>query len=86
MRDRRCLLLTNHALVMAVIAEDPNLRVKEIAERVEVTERAVESLLHDLIDVGFLSRRRVGRRNVYEVHEQCSCAIRWSSTARSATC
>jgi DNA-binding transcriptional ArsR family regulator len=67
--DRRCLLLTNHALVMAVIAEDPKVRVKEIAERVEITERAVESLLRDLTDVGFISRRRVGRRNVYEVHE-----------------
>ena len=68
--DRRCLLLTNHALVMAVIAADPTVRVKEIAERVEVSERAVESLLNDLTDVGFISRRRVGRRNVYEVHEQ----------------
>ena len=44
--------------------------MKEIAERVEVSERAVESLLNDLTDVGFISRRRVGRRNVYEVHEQ----------------
>lgn len=69
MWDRRCLLLTNHALVMAVIAEDPKVRVKEIAERVEITERAVESLLNDLTDVGFISRTRVGRRNVYEVHE-----------------
>ena len=68
--DRRCLLLTNHALVMAVIAADPTVRVKEIAERVEVSERAVESLMNDLTDVGFISRRRVGRRNVYEVHEQ----------------
>ena len=68
--DRRCLLMTNHALVMAVIAADPTVRVKEIAERVEVSERAVESLLNDLTDVGFISRRRVGRRNVYEVHEE----------------
>jgi DNA-binding transcriptional ArsR family regulator len=68
--DRRCLLLSNHALVLAVIAADPRVRVKEIAERVEISERAVESLLNDLTDVGFVSRRRVGRRNVYEVHEQ----------------
>jgi DNA-binding transcriptional ArsR family regulator len=67
--DRRCLLLTNHALVLAVVAAEPKIRVKEIAERVEVSERAVESLLRDLTDVGFVSRRRVGRRNVYEVHE-----------------
>ena len=66
--DRRCLLLTNHALVLAVIAEEPGVRIREIAERVEITERAVESLLTDLISVGFLSRKRVGRRNAYQVH------------------
>lgn len=66
--DRRCLLLTNHALVLAVIADEPGVRIREIAERVEITERAVESLLTDLISVGFLSRTRVGRRNAYQVH------------------
>jgi len=66
--DRRCLLLTNHALVLSVIAEEPTVRIREIAERVEITERAVESLLADLISVGFLSRKRVGRRNAYQVH------------------
>jgi DNA-binding Lrp family transcriptional regulator len=65
--DRRCLLLSNHALVLRVIAADPRVRVREIAERVEISERAVESLISELIDVGFLSRRRSGRRNVYEV-------------------
>jgi hypothetical protein len=66
--DRKCLLLTNHALVLGVIAAEPGVRIREIAERVEITERAVESLLTDLIQVGFLTRRRAGRRNVYEVH------------------
>jgi hypothetical protein len=66
--DRKCLLLTNHALVLGVIAADPGVRIREIADRVEITERAVESLLTDLIRVGFLTRRRAGRRNVYEVH------------------
>jgi hypothetical protein len=66
--DRKCLLFTNHALVLSVIAADPAVRIREIAERVEITERAVEILLRDLIQVGFLTRKRVGRRNVYEVH------------------
>jgi hypothetical protein len=66
--DRRCLLLTNHAMVLAVITSDPGVRIREIAQKVEITERAVESLIGDLIQVGFLSRRRSGRRNVYEVH------------------
>ncbi len=66
--DRKCLLFTNHALVLSVIAADPAVRIREIAERVEITPRAVEILLRDLIQVGFLTRKRVGRRNVYEVH------------------
>jgi len=66
--DRKCLLFTNHALVLGVIAADPAVRIRDIAERVEITERAVEILLRDLIQVGFLTRKRVGRRNVYEVH------------------
>jgi hypothetical protein len=67
--DRKCLLFTNHALVLGVIAADPAVRIRDIAERVEITERAVEILLGDLIQVGFLTRKRVGRRNVYEVHQ-----------------
>jgi hypothetical protein len=67
--DRKCLLFTNHALVLGVIAADPAVRIRDIAERVEITERAVEILLRDLIQVGFLTRKRVGRRNVYEVHQ-----------------
>jgi len=66
--DRKCPLFTNHALVLGVIAADPAVRIRDIAERVEITERAVEILLRDLIQVGFLTRKRVGRRNVYEVH------------------
>jgi hypothetical protein len=67
--DRKCLLFTNHALVLGVIAADPAVRIRDIAQRVEITERAVETLLADLIQVGFLTRKRVGRRNVYEVHQ-----------------
>ena len=70
--DRRCLLLTNHAMVLAVISSDPGVRIREIAQKVEITERAVESLIADLINVGFLSRSRSGRRNVYELHGEAN--------------
>ena len=58
--DRRCILLTNHALIPGVIVAEPGVRIREIAERVEITERAVESLLADLIQVGFLPRAELG--------------------------
>lgn len=66
--ERREMLLTNHALVLVALARDAGLRVRELAEQVGVTERAVETIVGDLERSGYLSRRRSGRRNVYEVH------------------
>jgi DNA-binding transcriptional ArsR family regulator len=66
--ERREMFLTNHALVMAAIAGDPQLRVREIAQLVGVTERAVESIVRDLTNAGYLTRMRRGRRNHYRVH------------------
>ncbi|HEX3607167.1 MAG TPA: MarR family winged helix-turn-helix transcriptional regulator [Candidatus Dormibacteraeota bacterium] len=61
-------LLSNHGLVLVVIARDQNARVRDIAERVGITERAAHRIVADLCTEGFLSRTRVGRRTVYEVH------------------
>jgi DNA-binding IclR family transcriptional regulator len=57
--------LSNHAHVLVALAADPELRVRDLAERVGITERAVAKILADLQDVGVLRRERVGRRNVY---------------------
>jgi len=66
--ERREMFLTNHALVLAAIAGDPQLRVRDIAQLVGVTERAVESIVRDLTNAGYLTRMRRGRRNHYRVH------------------
>jgi len=60
--------LTNHAHVLICIAQDPESRLRDIAERVGITERSTQSLVADLVDDGYLVRTRVGRRNHYEVH------------------
>ncbi|MCZ2108445.1 MAG: winged helix-turn-helix domain-containing protein [Dehalococcoidia bacterium] len=60
--------LTNHAHVLLCIANDPGIRLREVAERVGITERAAQRLVADLVDEGYLTRTRVGRRNQYEVH------------------
>jgi len=49
------------------IFEDPDVRMSDIATRVGVTERAVQAMVRDLVDAGYLTRRRIGRRNHYEV-------------------
>ncbi len=61
-------MLSNHGLVFVVIARDPNARVRDIAERVGITERAAHRIVADLCTEGFLTRTRVGRRTVYEIH------------------
>lgn len=60
--------LTNHAQVLLCIVRDPRVRLRDVATMVGITERAAQSIVADLVGEGYLSRQRVGRRNVYEVH------------------
>jgi DNA-binding Lrp family transcriptional regulator len=59
--------LTNHAHSLICIARDPGLRLRDVAERVGVTERAAQRIVSDLVDAGYLERQRDGRRNSYRV-------------------
>jgi predicted transcriptional regulator len=60
--------LTNHAHVLVVVAADPDARLREIASKVGITERAAQLIVSDLEAGGYLSKERVGRRNHYKVH------------------
>ena len=60
--------LTNHAHVLVAISRDAELRQRDIAEQVGITEGAVQRILHELEADGYLHRERVGRRNRYQVH------------------
>ena len=60
--------LTNHARVLLCIAEDPTVRLREIGDRVGVTERAAYRIVNELAAAGYISRQRSGRRNHYTVH------------------
>jgi hypothetical protein len=57
--------LTNHAHVLYCISRDPEMRLRDIAARVGITERAAQGIVRDLVDTGYATRTRVGRRNVY---------------------
>ena len=61
--------LSNHAHVLLLLADDPELVMRDIAARVGITERAVQRILGELERDGYITRSRVGRRNVYVVHE-----------------
>ncbi len=60
--------LTNHAHVLLAIAAEPDLRLRDVAERVGITERAAQRIVAELEAEDYLDVRRVGRRNVYRVH------------------
>ena len=62
--------VTSHLVVLLCIAEDPDARMSEVAERVGVTERAVQRIVADLVEAGYLERTRVGRRNHYRINEE----------------
>lgn len=59
--------LTNHGAVLLCIAEDRSIRMREIAATVQITERAAQRIVSDLIETGYVERTRTGRRNTYTV-------------------
>lgn len=59
--------LTNHAHVLLCLARDPEVRLRDVARLVGITERAVARILMDLESSGVVEKRRVGRRNYYSV-------------------
>jgi len=67
-RERTWTFLTNHAHVLLCIATDPAARLRDVATAVGITERAAQRIVTELVDDGYLERRRVGRRNAYRIN------------------
>lgn len=59
--------LTNHGLVLLALARRPDLRIREVADVVGLTERAAQGIVNDLVHTGYVERIRKGRRNEYLV-------------------
>jgi hypothetical protein len=62
--------LTRHAQVLLCIADDPGIRVRDIGERLGITERAAHRIVSELVGDGYLARERRGRRNPYTIRPQ----------------
>ena len=60
--------LTNHAQVLVCIARDPGIRLRDIGERVGITERAAHRIVVELAHAGYITRERTGRRNHYTIN------------------
>lgn len=62
--------VTNHGKTLLLIARDPRTRMRDIAARLQITERATQRIVADLVRAGYLERAREGRRNVYTVRSE----------------
>jgi len=65
----RFALLTNHGHILSLIAQQPDIRMREIAANVGITERAVQRIVDELTTCGYIGVIKDGRCNRYEVRE-----------------
>lgn len=66
-RRRGWTFLTNHARVLFSIADAPGIRLRDIADRIGITERAAQRIVADLEAAGYLWHEKQGRRNLYHL-------------------
>ena len=59
--------LTNHAHILMCLAKSPSERIRDLAVKVDITERAVQRIIVELETEGYLEHIREGRRNLYKV-------------------
>jgi len=74
--------LTNHAQVLVCIANDPGVLLREISERVGITERATHRIVTELAGGGYIKRERNGRRNRYTIESGLPLPDRLGSSQR----
>lgn len=60
--------LSNHGHVLVALARDPDTRTRDVAEAVGITERAVQQIVADLVELAYVEKEKVGRRNRYRVN------------------
>lgn len=63
-------LLSNHGRILVMLARDPEARLRDLAAAAGVTERTVQGIISDLVDAGYVTKQRLGRRNVYKVNRR----------------
>jgi DNA-binding IclR family transcriptional regulator len=59
--------LSNHGRTLLCIARDPGIRLRDIAENVDITERRAFGIVNDLAEAGYVLKRKEGRRNTYQI-------------------
>jgi predicted transcriptional regulator len=65
---KRWHFVTSHTQVLLCLEANPEMRLRDVAQIVGITERAAQRIVGDLVDAGYVTRERVGRRNRYTLN------------------
>jgi predicted ArsR family transcriptional regulator len=63
--DKAWRFVTSHTQVLLCLEQNPEIRLRDVAATVGITERAAQRIVTDLVEAGYVGRERVGRRNRY---------------------
>jgi DNA-binding MarR family transcriptional regulator len=61
---------SNHAWVIILLAREPNQPLRSVAQKIGITERAIQRIVADLEAEGYLTREKKGRQNTYVIHRE----------------
>ncbi|MFC1910737.1 winged helix-turn-helix domain-containing protein [Chloroflexota bacterium] len=60
--------ITSHAIVLSIVSKQPLITARELAIKVDATERAIRRIIADLYDEGYINKKRIGRRVRYRIN------------------
>ena len=60
--------LTHHGHVLVALVQNPDQTIDELAHQVGITSRAVSGIVNDLVEAGFVEKKKAGRKNLYVIH------------------
>jgi DNA-binding MarR family transcriptional regulator len=63
-------LFSNYGHVLIFLAQNPKARLRDVADSIGITERAVQKIVHDLQAADFITIRKQGRRNNYKINRR----------------
>ena len=80
---RKWSFVTNHGLILAAIAGNPDSTARAIGDMVGITERATHKIITDLEDEGYITKSKSGRRNAYSIHADVPLGETFGEKARA---
>jgi predicted transcriptional regulator len=60
--------LTHHGHVLVALVQNPDQTIDELAHQVGITSRAISGIVNDLVEAGFVEKKKAGRKNLYVIH------------------